>query len=217
MSTYYLLDLDRTLLETARSTELMRDVVALHNSDLATALEQRFEEYTLLGESFSMRDFIVEHIGEEEMGKIEVKYLASTMEQDLLLPGAKELIEFIRSQPDAGAGIMTFGSPTGQAMKITAAHIDLPFIVTGETFKGAQIASWRQEDELYHLPDEFGSAVVQTVVLVDDKPFSFKGLPSDCRGYWVKTLYDAGSGSIPTVVQEVPDLTAVIAAEKQRL
>lgn len=215
METFYLIDLDRTLLNTDRTVEVMRGVVALHDTELAQSLEQCFEDYTLLGESFSMRDYIVENVGEAEMAKIEVKFKAIAADQDLLNPSALTLLEYLRTKPDAGMGILTYGSPLGQAMKISAAGLgDVPFAVTSETFKGALIASWRQEDDWYHLPEEFGSAVAKTVVLVDDKPFSFKGLPIDCRGYLVKSLYDAGEEKLPFVVTPVPDLTTVIAAEK---
>jgi len=218
-STFYLLDLDRTLFNTEKAMDVMRGVVALHNSELAMALEQRFEEYTLLGESFSARDFIVETIGEEEMLKVEAKYHDVALGHDLLNPGAKELLEYIRTLERADVGILTYGSPLGQTMKINAATglEGVPFSITGETYKGAQIAAWRQDDELYHLPDELGGAVAKTIVFVDDKPFSFKGLPIDCIGYLVKTLYDAGVERLPVNVSIVGDLYDVTKAEKQRL
>ena len=219
ISTYYLLDLDRTIFNTEKSTQVMRGVVALYDADLATALEQRFEEYTLLGESFSMRDFIVEHIGEEQMVRIESKYHEMAREQDLFNPGAKELLEYVRAKEATEVGILTYGSPLGQAMKINAATglEGIPFLVTAETYKGAQIASWRQDDDLYHMPEELGGASVKTLVFVDDKPFSFKGLPIDCVGYLVKSMYDAGIEKLPINVTVVSDLSEVVAAEKKRL
>lgn len=216
-TTFYILDLDRTILDTIKSTELMEGVVALHDTDLSTALTQKFEEASSLGESFSMRDFIVEQVGEDEMLKIEEKFITLASERDVLMPGAKELMTYVGALPDAAFGIMTYGSERGQRMKIRAGGLgDIPALVTGETFKGAQIASWRQDDDLYHLPEELGGYVVTSIVLIDDKPFSFKGLPIDCRGYWVKSIYDAGVEKIPSQVQAESDLFAIIAAEKAR-
>jgi hypothetical protein len=218
VSIFYILDLDRTIFDTLKATELMKGVIALHDTELAAALEQRFEEYTSQGESFAMRDFIVENVGEEEMQKIEVKYHETALQQDLLNPGAKDLIAYIRSKAGAEMGILTYGSPLGQAMKITAAtgleHI--PYLITSETFKGALIASWRQDDDLYHLPEALGGFVTANIVFVDDKPFSFKGLPIDCRGYLVKSVYDAGIEKLPSYVEVVDTLAQVLAAEKQR-
>jgi len=219
IATYYILDLDRTLFDTEKSTQVMRGVVALHDTELAAALEQRFEESTLLGESFSMRDFIAENVDEEAMQKIETLYLAAALNQDILNPGARELISYIRTQGDGEMGILTYGSPLGQAMKIKAVTEleSIPFLITSETFKGAQIASWHQEDGYYHLPAELGGFLAKHIVFVDDKPFSFKGLPIDCTGYLVKSLYDAGIGKIPLNVATATDLHEVITAEKHRL
>jgi hypothetical protein len=217
-STFYLLDLDRTLFDTAKATEIMRGVVALHDTALAAALEQRFEEYERLGESFSMRDFIVENVGEDEMQKIETKYIERARSQDILMPGTKELLEYLRSKQGVGMGILTYGSPLGQAMKIRAAVglEEIPFLITAETYKGAQIASWRGSDEVYHLPDELGGGTTPSIVFVDDKPFSFKGLPIDCVGYHVISVFDAGIEKLPPNVTTLKNLAGVIKAEKIR-
>lgn len=218
VSTFYVLDLDRTLLDTIKATKYMEGVVALHDANLSAILTQRFEESSLLGESFSMHDFIVEQVGEEEMQRIEVKFKTLTATQDLLLPGAKELLAYIGSLPSAACGIMTYGSVSGQTMKIEASGLgETPFLVTQETYKGAVIANWRQDDDLYHVPEELGGYIVKEIVFVDDKPFSFKGLPIDCRGYLVKSIFDAGIEDIPPYVQVVDMLSEVIKAEKQHL
>lgn len=218
VKTFYILDLDKTLYDTTASIDVMRGVVGLHDTQLAAALERRFEEYERLGESFSMRDFIVEQVGEEEMRKIEVKFHDFAGTRDLLLPSARELIRYIGSLEQTACGILTYGSPLGQAMKIKAvADLEaIPFLVTSETYKGEQIATWRLPNGGYRLPDELGGMVAQSIVFVDDKPFSFKGLPIDCLGYLVKTTYDAGVEKIPSVVKPVSSLKEVIEAEKYR-
>jgi len=217
VSEFYLLDLDRTLLDTVKATELLRTAVSWYNAGLANQLTQLIEDYTLLGESFSMRDFILEQIGEAKTAEIEAKFIELAADQELLNPGASELIDYIRSKPNTGVGILTFGSPEGQAMKIKAAGLDdMPFLVTGETFKGEQISSWRDEQGIYNLPEEFGGVSATIIVFVDDKPFSFKGLAGDCRGYWIHSLYDAGKEKIPFYVVPVEKLTDIIALEKAR-
>lgn len=217
ISTFYILDLDRTIFNTEASIQVMRGVVALHSPDLAVALEQRFDEYTLLGESFSMRDFILERVGEQVIKKIDEKYLEFAVQQDLLMPGARELITFIRAKRDAEFAILTYGAPLGQALKINGVTElrGIPYLVTSETYKGALIASWRQTDNLYHLPEEFGAVVTKNIVFVDDKPFSFKGLPIDLRGYMVQSMYDAGIEKLPLNVKVVGSLGEVLSAEKK--
>jgi hypothetical protein len=218
VTTYYILDLDRTLFNTEKSMEVMRGVVAMHDPDLASRLAQQFEEYTQLGESFSVRDFIIENVGEEKMQTIEPEYHEKGLGQDLLNEGARELLSYIRAKNDTQLGILTYGSPLGQAMKINAAAglEGLPFMVTSETFKGSLIATWRQDDDAYHLPEELGGFVTKDIIFVDDKPFSFKGLPVDIVGYLVDSGYDAGIQNIPTNVTIVDSLNAVIDLEKKR-
>ena len=215
-STFYVLDLDRTLLDTIKATELMRGVIALHDAELAARLEQRFEDYSASGESFSMRDFIAENVNEDEMIRIEAKYKEVAVDWELLNPGAKELLEYLSDKESAGFGILTYGSELGQKMKIEAvAELGaVPYLVTAETYKGAQIATWRENDGLYHLPEELGGGTAKKIVFVDDKPFSFKGLPIDCRGYLVHSVYDAGIEKLPHVVSQVNSLKEVVLAEK---
>lgn len=217
IGTFYVLDLDRTLYNTIKGAKIMEEVISLHNTELAVALAQRFREASSLGESFAIRDFIVEIVGEDEMQKIEVAHRQTAREQDLLNPGARELIAYIRAKKDAELGILTYGSLLGQTLKMAATlgleHI--PYLITSETFKATFIASWRQDDGFYHVPDELGGFVAREIVFVDDKPFSFKGLAVDCRGYLVKGLYDAGIETIPDNVTVVTDLFEVVASEKK--
>lgn len=212
VSTFYVLDLDRTLFDTPKATELMRGVLALHNTALAAQLEQKFEEYSLSGESFSMRDFIAENVSEDEMNQIEAKYKEVGREWDLLTPGARELLAYLRQTDGVAFGILTYGSVLGQNMKIAAVEElgDVPFLVTLETYKGSLIASWRENDGLYHVPEELGGVSARNIVFVDDKPFSFKGIPIDCKGYLVKSVFDAGIEKLPHNVQIVDSLHDVL-------
>jgi len=214
--TFYVLDLDRTLFDTVKAIELMKGVIKRHDGDLASRLEQRFEDYSISGESFSMRDFIAERVNDDEMAVIEAEYKKTADEQDLLNPGAIELLSYIRAANGVGCGILTFGSDLGQKMKIDAVpqlH-DVPFLVTKQTHKGAQIAGWRGDDGRYNLPKELGGGVADTIVFVDDKPFSFDGILDDCRGYLVKSVFDAGVDILPPTVVLVDSLYEVLSAER---
>jgi len=217
VSTFYILDLDRTLLDTLAAGDVMRDAASWSNIGLADQITQKIADSTLFGEGFSLRDFIVEQVGEEGMAKVEQKYRELILDRDVLLPGARELIQYISDLPDTDFGILTYGSPSGQALKIEASGLGaIPFLVTQETFKGDLISSWRDQQGVYHLPGEMGGNTAEHIVFVDDKPFSFKGLAADCRGYWVKSVFDAGMEKLPSYVIPVEDLQTIIALEKQR-
>jgi len=218
VATFYILDLDRTLLDTLAAGDIMRDAASWSNIGLADEITQKIADSTLFGEGFSLRDFIVEKVGEEGLVAIEKKYRELIQDRDVLNPGARELMEFIESLPDTDFGILTYGSPSGQALKIDASGLGaIPFLVTQETFKGDQISSWRDEQGVYHLPEELGGKTTSKIVFVDDKPFSFKGLAADCRGYWVKSVFDAGMEKLPSYVVPVDNLQSIIDAEKRLL
>ena len=55
-------------------------------------------------------------------------------------------------------------------------------MITDRTDKGALIASWRQVSGTYQLPPELGGRFVEQIMLIDDKIYSFDGLPADALG-----------------------------------
>jgi beta-phosphoglucomutase-like phosphatase (HAD superfamily) len=219
METFYVLDLDRTLFDTERAVTIMEEVVAIHDQVLARALRQRFCEYSERGESFSVRDFIVDMTDEANMQFVEARYHEAAQAQDLLLPGAKELIAFVRSRPRTRFGILTYGSPQGQAMKMRAAVglEEVPFLVTAGRHKGEQIAQWQQADGTYRLPEELGGVIAREMVFVDDKSFSFTGFPPDGTGYQVRGVAHVNDEPLPPHVTLVANLAEVVSLETARL
>lgn len=219
VATFYVLDLDRTLFDTEKAIAIMEEVVAVHDQVLARALSQRFREYSEQGESFSVREFIVDMTDEANMQVIEARYHEAARAQNLLLSGAKELLSLVRSRPQARFGILTYGSPQGQAMKMRAAAglEEAPFLVTSGRHKGEQIAQWQQADGTYRLPEELGGVIAREVVFVDDKPFSFTGFPVDGTGYQVRGVKHVNDEPLPSHVTLVANLAEVVSLETARL
>lgn len=185
VKTFYILDLDRTIFDTIGASDVLIGLVAAHSEELAHHIRTQIDEYNQIGASFAIRDVIVEQVGEARALEIEAAFIAAGAKQSLLLPGAKELNEYIGALPSAARGILTYGSVKGQTMKIIAAGLHAaPFMITQQKHKGQLIASWKQ-DNGYHLPAELGDFVAEKVVFVDDRIFSFEGLPDDVEGYWI--------------------------------
>ena len=216
--TFYVLDLDRTLFDTAKATRLMQSVLTEHDPQLAALLEQRYQESSRAKESFLVYDFIVDAVGEAGMKKIQAAYAEAAQDESLLLPGVEELLEFISSQRDVGVGVLTYGSREGQEMKLRSVVElgELPYSVTPEPHKGRQIAAWRSEAGMYHIPDELGKGATRSIVLVDDKPVSFVGVPDDVVGYLVPSIFKAEESEIPAHVKTVANLYEVVAHELSR-
>ena len=216
--TYYLLDLDRTLFDTIGASDLLIALVAEYSGELAHHIRTQIDEYNQIGASFAIRDVIVEQAGEERALEIEKAFIEEGARRSLLLPGAVELMEWIREASSAKFGILTYGSVKGQTMKITAASLQqLPFLITQEKHKGELIASWKQP-EGYHLPEELGGETVEQIVLVDDRIFSFEGLPEASIGYWITqelAVLDAVEHALN--VHPVRSLYEVIDIEQRRL
>lgn len=218
MRRFYLLDLDFTLFKTREASMILIDEVSRQYPDVARLIEARLEEYAITGVSFAIRDQIVGQIGEQHMQTIENRYIERAQATNVLFDGAHEIMHFI-SEHGSRYAILTYGSVRGQTMKIRAAKLDhVPFLVTDHKMKGELIASWLQ-DGVFMIPEQLGGGEADEVVLVDDRVFSFKGLPEQTRGYWVQTgpvRYEPVEAA-PDMVVTAGTLHDVIVAERRAL
>lgn len=218
MSTFYLIDFDFTLFKTHSGSSIFIEELAKAHPDEALEIERRVAESLVTGISFAIRDATVELIGEQETRVIEAQYIERARSERLLFDGAHEVMNYIETH-DARFGILTYGSVLGQTMKIHAAQLaDVPFMITDRKKKGELIAEWWRDDQ-FVIPELLGGGNADEIVLVDDRLFSFEGLPPQARGYWVQTgpaRYDPVTDA-PARVQSVDTLLDVIAAEEARL
>ncbi len=217
MNTFYLLDFDFTLFKTHAGSSIFIEELAKAYPDEAREIERRVAESLVTGVSFAIRDATVELVGELETHAIETQYIARARSENLLFDGVHEVMDYIETS-GTRFGILTYGSVSGQTMKIHAAQLQhVPFMVTDHKKKGELIAGWWREDH-FIIPESLGGGEADEIVLVDDRLFSFEGLPDHARGYWVQTgpaRYDP-VGDVPANVESADTLFEVIAAEKSR-
>ena len=202
---YYVLDLDRTLFDTNKDANILRDVVAEYDELLAVDLKKRVELSATTGVSFSMHDFIATGLSAENLQRVEVEYMRQATAQDLLNPGARELLIALEHQAARHAGIMTYGSDKGQRLKLQASGLDsFPAMIVDTTSKGGVIAGWQQPGGGFRIPDVLarGSLLVDKVVLIDDRTRSFKDLPPGAEGYVVQP-------KLP-IVDPLPDTVKIV-------
>ena len=216
--TFYLIDLDRTLFDTVSAAQAWMNLVEKEDADIARYIHSQVDEALRTMTSFSIRNTIVERGGEALAQKVDRAFIEYGAIHNLRLEGADALIEFATRNDQSSAGILTFGSPDGQLLKVKVAGLDhIPALVTDQQHKGELIRSW-QKDGSYHLPAEYGSVTADNIVFVDDRVFSFEGLPEDVVGYWLthdfSVLDEVG---FPENVTPVGHLQAVIEAEQERL
>jgi FMN phosphatase YigB (HAD superfamily) len=213
--TFYILDLDRTLFDTIAGAELLTDIAFSYDAALGRELRIHTDELLVAKTSFSVHDFIRDFSGEEAAEKVREAFLQEAASRDLLLDGARELIDFLKDQ-GARMGILTYGSPEGQSVKIVAAGLDsIPHLITSESKKGRLLSSWYKSGS-YELPPEYGGEA-EELVLVDDKVISFTDFPeANARGYWIRTDIDAvAAAPVASNVKEVSSLHEVIALEAE--
>lgn len=215
---FYALDLDRTLLDTVALAETYREAVDIYDPVLAALLREKVDESVRIEQSFSMRDFVVDQEGEPIAQIIERTFLElASLKDGLLNPGAREILSYVAEDPNASAGILTYGSILGQATKIAAVGLGhIPHLITQQKHKGELISTWKQETGGYLLPQELGGLATRELVFVDDKALSFQGLPRDVVGYWIKGPYATGGDILPSNVLPVASLDEVYQSELDR-
>lgn len=218
---YYLLDLDRTLLDTAKVFAVFQQYLAersVEHRALTELLSQESQQLEATGYSFDAGDWLEEKLGAVETDELLQDFISQlkTSSEIFLNDGATELIKSVEGQ----YGIMTTGGKTWQEMKLRLVGLDgQPHMITSRKDKGQLIGEWaRQPDGAWRLPEAFDELVVRQLILVDDKAAVFAGLPESIQGYWYCPSGDqlvSQSGSVPGNVDTIRQLSDVVDRERQ--
>jgi hypothetical protein len=201
---FQILDLDRTLLDTAKLGHYLKEIIARHNPQLVKDINGEMIKHLEQHSSFFIFEYISEQIGQEKLNEYigELNYIAPASE--LLLPGATERIAFAKHQPGWSVGILTYGSKRDQMIKLKLAGLQLErSIITDTPIKGEILASWKRPDGKFQLPIEFGGHVVDKLTLDDDKIIAFHGLPDDVLGQWVTHASIGGATELTKLPENV--------------
>lgn len=218
---FHILDLDRTLLDTAKLAHYLKEIIARRDVKLSQDIDNELTKYSHEKKSFFIFEYIAERIGHEKLDSYihELNYTAPASE--LLLPGACERIAYAKSQPGWSVGILTYGSPRDQKVKLKLAGLQMErCLITDNPKKGSLIASWKLANGTYKLPIEFGGHTVDALTLDDDKLIAFSDLPEDVLGQWVTHASIGGAvemQKLPSNVRMVPSLEASVAYLRTRL
>jgi len=185
---FFLLDLDRCLLDLNETMRRYNELVAQQYSSIGPRLDRASRTAVANGDSFDTYKYLAVELGDRAVEELDAMFVKSVENSDLLNPGAKELMEYL-ALSEHEYGILTYGSLRWQKFKLRASRLDcVPHLVTGQKEKGSLIASWQQPSGEFIIPGQLlahigQSALFPSVILVDDKPDSFIGLPLGVRGY----------------------------------
>jgi hypothetical protein len=218
---FHILDLDRTLLDTSKLAHHLKEIIARRDPELARDISIQIAKHLQEGTSFFIFEYIAGQIHHDQFERYinELNYIAPASE--LLLPGATERIAFAKSRPGWSVGILTYGAPRDQKIKLKLTGLQLErHIITDTPKKGAVIASWKLPNGKYKLPIEFGGHTVDQLTFDDDKFIAFKDLPEDVLGQWITHASIGGTNDMKHLapnVRPVANLEASIHYLKTKL
>lgn len=211
----YAVDLDRTLMRTDTAFGLISQTAAAHGVP-GDVLEAEKREVEASRGSFDVLGHISGQVAPDTLEQIKEEFVARSGQTDLLYDGATELFETLERQ-GAPYLIVTYGGRDWQALKLKAAGLDTrSHLITDQKDKGHLIAGWKHNDSGLYVPptDDGEQLAAKSVMLIDDKPVSFEGLPEDCSGILVRhngeLLRASQNGEIPGNVVAVGGIREVI-------
>ncbi len=216
--TFFVLDLDRCLLDLDETMGHYSEFITRHHPAIGNRLDRACRVAELNSDSFDVYKYLAMELGEAAIEELNELFISAVENEDLLNRGVGELTDRL-ALSEHDYGIMTHGSLKWQTLKLRASGLDrVPHIITGQREKGSLIASWQQPGGEFMVPNQllsqFGqSAIFSSVILVDDKPDSFTGLPSGARGYLYRNpQYESllsQRGDVPDTVTIIDDLRQV--------
>jgi phosphoglycolate phosphatase-like HAD superfamily hydrolase len=217
-SEFIVVDYDRTLADADKQLAIFIEVAEQHGAISRDQIMAADADVKLRGDSLDTAKYVRDHLREQnrldEWQNLERQFIHESRFLNVMLPGATEMLEWLK-QNGKRHGILTYGNPLWQRMKLTAAGFNhYPHIIMERKEKGRFITGWQTDDGIFAIPHEFGGGVADSVVLIDDKAVSFADFPgAPSRGIWVvdkANMLPSQKGEVPDNVSHVTDLTTII-------
>ena len=215
---FYVVDFDRTLVDSDKLLEVFMEVADRYYKIPREQIEKADADVKARGDSFDTVTFVRDHLKAEDRSEewegLKKHYIHECRSFNMLLPGALELLGWLDKERER-YGILTYGNPRWQRIKLSAAGFNhVPHIVMETKEKGRLIKSWQQQDGTFKIPNELNGGVAGTIEMIDDKAVSFHDFPDlPSKGYWVCDINNelpSQSGEIPSNVTRHNNLASVI-------
>lgn len=189
-SLFQLIDLDRTIFDTARFAKALTDEIEVTEPGVGAELEARYEAAYANEETFFMLRFLRDSHGDAWFEALVERVVEAIGADALFMPGAKERLALADELTDVRPswGVLTYGDEVDQLMKLRLIGLEnAPVVLSHTPDKGELIKSWQQADGTFMLPSEFGGGVVHNLTLEDDKLRAFTHIPAGVLGFWLMT------------------------------
>ncbi len=187
---FYIVDFDRTLVDTDKLNEVFFEIAEQYHAISREQIAKADADVKRTGDSFDTAGYVKDRLAaegrSEEWQLLEKQYIHESRALNYLLPGAAELLEWLAANGKR-YGILTYGNPLWQHLKLTAAGFNhVKHIIMEQKEKGRFISGWQRADETFRIPEAFGGGTAERIVLIDDKAVSFAAFPlTPSTGYWV--------------------------------
>ncbi len=208
--TFFILDFDRCIGNTNKFHTILEEVISQETVVSKQQLSDAKRNAESRGETFDTIRYVKNAL--EEMGgitswlSIEREFIRQAQKLNMLQPYARQLFSILENEK-LPFGILTYGSEAWQLAKLEAANIlHIPHLVTSLEGKGAILTGWKKPSGFVVPPaltKEFTPLQVASIVFLDDKAVSFKGIPSGVRG--VRVAPDDGSALLPIQQGQLPE------------
>ncbi|MDN5274228.1 MAG: hypothetical protein JWP06_129 [Candidatus Saccharibacteria bacterium] len=223
MIPFYVIDLDRTLVNTEKLYEVL-ELVLERDTDVGTqrlneeraAIEANGESFVMVNSLRRILEAANSTVSWQELQRafiLEAQHTGGVLE-----PYAAELLQILNDR-QLPYGIITYGSEAWQLAKIEAAGLmDVPHLVTRIKEKGRLLTGWKHAGDTFIIPPamthDFTPLEVDSIVFLDDKAVSFNDMPTGVRGVFVKSptreLLESQRGALPSSVATVVGLNGAI-------
>ena len=222
MNEFYVIDMDRTLVNTEKLYDVLEIVLKRHTNISVDMVNDERTEIEARGESFKLintLDRLLEtHKSKVSWLEVEQAFIQEARQtKGVFEPYAQDLLKLLDDK-QIPYGIITYGNEAWQLAKIEAADLgDVPHLVTRIKEKGALLAGWKEGNSFIIPPAmtrDFKPLTVDSIVFLDDKAVSFQDIPEGVRGIFVRSptreLLPSQMGTLPSGVETVQGLNGAI-------
>jgi hypothetical protein len=193
-SVFFVLDFDRMLGNTGKFHDFLEMVIEQETEIKASQLRTARFDAEARGKSFDTVDYLRQFLNasgsEKTWQQIQRVFIARIQNEDMLEPYAAELLQLLKAKK-LPHGIVTFGGEAWQLAKLEGANLlEVPHVVTHIQEKGKILTGWKKASGDFIIPPaltrDFKPLTVTSIVFLDDKSVSFRGIPEGVYGIRVR-------------------------------
>lgn len=219
---FYVIDFDFCLGDTNKLYTQFEAIIKEYTPLSVRALAAAREAAERTGQTFDMFHYVRRALDEQGSSiswqQLQRAYINGARKRDMLEPYAHDLLAIL-DERKLPYGIVTYGIEAWQLAKLEACGLShVPCEVTNIKEKGVLLSGWKRDRDFFAIPPGLSGGapgiIARSLVFLDDKAVSFRGIPDGVRGIRVRPsdrpLLSSQMGTLPSSVVEVEGLRGAI-------